>query len=551
MKAKIICILVMALLITTAISAVGTTNEVKKEESLLISGPAIEWMNIYSGEQFDQFRCVQQTSDGGYIAFGEYEESNMNYGRLMKLDSNGNEDWSVINYDINGSSYSGPSELMNHVIQTSDGGYLACGISEYYFTEADGWANCGFLWKTDSVGDTEWLKFYYDVEEILILFIYEMEEVADGYIGGGSTIDYLDMNLTEYTHDFMILKVDFNGDLAWYKTYELGGYEIGISFDITDDGYFLSGLYSVDETFNNDDDEYVMLVTDSDGDELWHNTYGGDKAEYSPTRGCGQTPDGGYTMCGFTNSYTAEGGGKWDIWQIKTDTSGNMEWENLFGGTGYENCWSMCITSDGGLIMAIAYNLGSLMGTRDDLLLVKTDEMGNIIVNVLFEESGRQIPIFIAETADGGFIICGRTGDPDSVGTDSLLIKISAFDNQRPDKPDTPTGPTKGTPGLEYTFTTSGTDPDGDDITYRWDWDDGTISDWLNTTEASHSWDVQYNYDIRVKTKDEHGGESDWSDPHTIMIPRSKIVNRPLLQFFKSHPNLFLILQKILQNLGL
>jgi hypothetical protein len=537
-------------LITTAISAVGTTNDIKKEESLLMSGPTIEWMNTYGGEQFDQFRCVQQTSDLGYIAFGEYEESDMNYGRLMKLDSNGIEVWSVINYNINGSSYSGPSELMNHIIQTSDGGYLACGISEYYFTEAGGWANCGFLWKTDSVGATEWLKFYYDVEEILILFIYEIEEVADGYIGGGSTIDYLDMNLTEYTHDFMIQKVDFNGDLVWYKSYELGGYEIGISFDITYDGYYLSGLYSVDETFNNDDDEYAMLVTDSDGNELWHNTYGGDKVEYSPTRGCGQTPEGGYTMCGFTESYTAQGGGNWDIWQIKTDSSGNMEWENLFGGTGYENCWSMCRTSDG-IVMAIAYNLGSAMGTRDDLLLVKTCYNGNIIVNFLFEESGRQIPIYIAETDDGGFIICGRTGNPDSPATDSLLIKISAFDNQRPDKPDTPIGPTKGSPGVEYTFTTSGSDPDGDDITYRWDWDDGTISDWLNTTEASHTWDVKDNYDIRVKTKDEHGGESDWSDAHTIAIPRNKIVNKPLLQFLQCHPNLFPTIQKILQILGL
>jgi hypothetical protein len=257
-------------------------------------------------------------------------------------------------------------------------------------------------------------------------------------------------------------------------------------------------------------------------------------------------------MCGFTESYTAESGGKWDIWHIKTDSSGNIERENLFGGTGYENCWSMCRTSDG-IVMAIAYNLGSLMGTRDDLLLVKTCNNGNIIVNVLFEESGRQIPIFIAETEDGGFIICGRTGNPDSTATDSLLIKISAFDNHRPTKPDTPTGPTEGKPNIEYTFTTSATDPDGDDISYRWDWGLGpeNYSDWFDTGEASHSWAKKGKYDIRVMVKDEYGGESDWSDILTINIPRDKVNSNPFLHFLQNHPKLFPLLQKILQNLGL
>jgi len=181
-----------------------------------------------------------------------------------------------------------------------------------------------------------------------------------------------------------------------------------------------------------------MMIIDSDLNLEQYSLFGGDNAEYSPTRGCGQTSDGGYTMCGFTTSYTAEGGGAWDIWQIKTDADLNMEWENLYGGTGYENCWGMQLTSDNGIVLAIAYNLGSLMGTREDLLLVKTDEMGNIIVNVLFEETGRQIPIFIRNTTDGGFIICGRTGSGDDTSSDSILIKISNCENQRPDKPDKP-----------------------------------------------------------------------------------------------------------------
>jgi len=256
-KAKIICILVMTLLITTTVSVVGTMNEIKKEENLLTSGPTIEWMNTYGGDQFDQFRCVQQTSDGGYIAFGEYEESDMNYARLMKLDSNGDIEWSVINYDINGSAYD-VLMLMNYVIQTSDGGYLASGHSDYYYTDGElgFWGIGGFLWKTNSDGDTEWLYFYYDVDEILRLCVFQMTEVDDGYIGGGTAVDYVDLNFTEYTSDFMIQMVDFDGNLLWYETYDLGYYEVCISFDIrSEDEYFLSGMYSEDDTWINDDDE--------------------------------------------------------------------------------------------------------------------------------------------------------------------------------------------------------------------------------------------------------------------------------------------------------
>jgi hypothetical protein len=549
MKKKILGILVMMLLIAAAVLPVaGTMNVIKTKYKALISGPEIEWMKTYGGDQFDQFRCVKQITGGGYIAFGEYEEMDMNYARLIKLDSDGSVNWSVVNYDINASSYDEEGELMNYVIQTSDGGYLASGFSSYYYTDGETgyWYMAGFLWKTNSDGDTEWLKFYYDLEEILWLSIYQMTEVNDGYIGGGMSVDFEDENLTDWTLDFMIQKVDFDGNLSWYKTYDLGFFEVGESFDITDDGYFLSGVYSEDDTWNNDDDEFCMMVTDSDGNLLDYWLFGGEKGDFSPTRGCCQTTDGGYIMCGVTQSYSAYYGDLWDIWLIKTDSNGDEEWNRTFGGQGYENCWGMQMTSDGGFILPIAHDLG---GT-DDLLLVKTDDIGNVLVNYLFEEDGRQMPIFIDETEDGGFIIGGRTGAPDGPHTDSLLIKISSFENQRANTPAKPTGKTEGKTGEEIRFSTSGSDPDGDRVYFRWDFGDGNFSVWKRSNEVEYTWEKGGVYHIKVMSKDLWGGESGWSNPLTVTITKSRnrVINTPFLNFLQQHLHLFPLLRLLLQR---
>jgi len=552
MKAKIVCILVVTLLIATALPAVGTINKLKTKERAISSGPQIEWMYTYGGNQFDQFRCVKQTSDGDFIAWGEYEEENINHGRLILIDDKGEEIWSTVNYEINGSNYD--EELMHYVTETNDGGFIASGSDIYYYPLEPGfWNPGGFLWKVDSDGETVWHKYYYDEEEILWGSLFNFELVEDGYIGGGMAIDYLDENLTEWTMDILLMKVDLDGDLVWYKNYDLGGYEIATSFDILADGegYYLSGFYSVNDVIFDDDDDFCMMKTDLNGNKLWHQIFGGTNTmDGSPTRGCGQTSDGGYTMCGLTESYHPYGGEKWDIWQIKTNSMGTIEWENLFGGKNYENCWGMCITSDGRCILPIAYNLGYSEETRDDLLLVETDNSGNVLVKYQFELDDRQIPIFIDETNEGGFIIGGRTDNPDDKDTDSLLIKISPFENQRPDAPSRPTGKTEAAPGEGITFSTSGSDPDGDDILFQWDWGDG-LSEWKRTTEVTNIWDDYGEYKVKVKSKDNWGGESDWSDSITVKIPRPRFTNSPLLKMFQRYLNLFPIFKMLFQQLGM
>lgn len=103
-------------------------------------------------------------------------------------------------------------------------------------------------------------------------------------------------------------------------------------------------------------------------------------------------------------------------------------------------------------------------------------------------------------------------------------IRARVIISEPPETPQQPSGPAQGVAGKEYAFSTSTTDPEGGAILYQWDWGDGTLSDWLGpfgsgeTTVAFHNWTKAGTYEIKVKAKDLHDAESDWSDPLVISI---------------------------------
>jgi len=101
-------------------------------------------------------------------------------------------------------------------------------------------------------------------------------------------------------------------------------------------------------------------------------------------------------------------------------------------------------------------------------------------------------------------------------------------ESQQPIKPNAPSGSTEGVPNTVYSYYASTIDPDGDNIYYIFDWGDGTFSDWIGPVESgtsvseNHSWSIESTFDVKVRAKDIHGDQSEWSEPLKITIPRSK-----------------------------
>ena len=94
-------------------------------------------------------------------------------------------------------------------------------------------------------------------------------------------------------------------------------------------------------------------------------------------------------------------------------------------------------------------------------------------------------------------------------------------------------GETSGKAGEEYTYSASTTDPDGDQVYYKWQWGDkiNETSDLIGpynsgeTADAFHIWNDKGDYNIKVKAKDVHGEESQWSDPLPITLSKNKAIN--------------------------
>ena len=116
------------------------------------------------------------------------------------------------------------------------------------------------------------------------------------------------------------------------------------------------------------------------------------------------------------------------------------------------------------------------------------------------------------------------------------LYALEPIDDNAPDKP-VIDGPNSGLINSEYNFTAVSSDPDGHNISYYFNWGDGTHSGWTDFVPSgtivnlSHSWEKRGTYTIKVKAKDDYGMESEWGEL-TVTMPKNKAINNVLFHWF-------------------
>jgi hypothetical protein len=243
------------------------------------------------------------------------------------------------------------SDWGSSVHQTSDGGYIIIGATASVGAGYDD----VYLIKTDAAGDTVWTRTYGGAGDDCG---YSVQPTSGGgYIVTGST------SLHAY-----LVKADASGDTLWTRTYGDTVWSAGNSVQqTTDGGYIVAGFaYS----FRGND--FYLIKTDGSGDALWTRTYGG--ADGDVANSVQQTTDGGYIIAGGTMSF---GAGNLDVYLVKTDSSGDTLWTRTYGGTSYDEGYSVRQTLDSGYI--IAGRTGSFGAGSADVYLIKTSASGDTL----------------------------------------------------------------------------------------------------------------------------------------------------------------------------
>lgn len=227
--------------------------------------------------------------------------------------------------------------------------------------------------------------------------------------------------------DILLIKTDQNGNEIWEKSYwgENNNYGLQIVRSHDNSGYVFAGskngffddLYT---EFRTHDADFLLTKIDNNGETVWGKNYGGEDHDLAYSV-CAAN-DNGYYVLGSSQSY---GNGSFDMLLIKTDGGGNKQWQKSFGGKSFEDGKSMSVSEDGNIYLLGSSNTGNKKGNIDmDVFVVKTDSFGNEIWSETIGGSKNDFGESVVTTYDGGCAITGSTESFGEGGKDVYLIKL-------------------------------------------------------------------------------------------------------------------------------
>ena len=241
----------------------------------------------------------------------------------------------------------------------------------------------------------------------------DIQETTDGgYIAVGQT-----QSFGAGKHDFWVLKLNSSGHIEWQHTY--GGPEWDTAKSVhqtSDDGYIVAGNT---RSFGAGLDDIWILKLDSTGQIEWQHTHGGIKSE---SLNCvRQTGDGGYIIAASSYSF---GPGPLGIWIQKLTPIGQIEWQFSYGGIESDSVRAIQQTTDGGYVVLCRST--SFGAGLSDYFVLKLDESGNIEWQRTYGGALWDPPRSVYQTRDGGYILAGETNSFGAGEADCFILKLNS-----------------------------------------------------------------------------------------------------------------------------
>jgi len=359
------------------------------------------WARAFGTAYLEDLRCVQPTSDGGYIACGGANPTGTAGSgvecRVMKLKGDGSVEWLKSYGTANGS-------IFMWIQQTTDGGYVAAGPS------GDGDAR---VLKLDSAGAITWQKVFGGTSDESCYYVLQTSD--GGYMVDAMTKSY---GSAGGLWDVWLLKLDSGGGLTWQKTYGSPGSTTGndnsYCLQQTSDGGYI--VCATSDSFSDANGAAWLFKTDSAGAVTWQYEY--------PASGldCAMSVlalGDGYLISGRSTSF----GSDWDGWMFKVNLAGNsVTWSKTYGTSSIEGAITPMKTSDGGFICGMGGISPS--DSSDEVFVLKLDSAGVIGWQKAYGGSGSDSAGMVMPTSDGRYVVTAGTYSFGSGGTDWWILSL-------------------------------------------------------------------------------------------------------------------------------
>jgi len=336
-----------------------------------------------------------------------------------------------------------------------DGGYILAG-----YTDPTGSDNCNVMvMKISEEGEQLWDRVYSSAADQSCFSVIE--------VSGGYLLSCFTSAQGASYGDIMVKKIDENGSLIWSNTYGTALNEWGFisavqngngsvsivcghTSDMEDESnvivFNISGSsgrenwyqivnsqgiqvpYSVCAGPSNsilvlgrtrgagdENGDAFLMKLDSSGQASWLRNYGGSADEWG--RGVQRASDGGYILAVYSSSYGSGG----DIWLVKVNSSGTIEWNKNYGGAGKDWPYGVLADSEG---YTIAGRTDSFSSGDHDAWLIRTDLRGNTIWERKFGGRDDDKAYALDFTANGGYVLAGMSNSNNS-GNEQFYIVVT------------------------------------------------------------------------------------------------------------------------------
>lgn len=371
---------------------------------ILVQEKSYTWEGTIGGELYDRGESVVEMYDGSILVTGFTESfsSNQKYDvLLLKYSSRGDLIWQK--------TFGGDADdIGNKIISTSDGGFLVAG----YITFLESYpSRCVYLIKLDSQGETEWEK------SVSIGYNSTAESVCETFNGDFLITGSAGLN----SEDVLLCKTDKFGNLLWFTHF--GGNKMDRGFSVIETSkkeIFISGF-----TFSygaGGSDAYV-IKTDSTGNQIWENTYGGEKEEgYSST--IIELQNGQFLVTGFTGSSVFESA---ILNFLSINSDGMLNWTKAIDGAAVSYGHQSIELKDSNVITVGRRIKSGTSGYK--YYLLKTDVNGNKIWEHDYGFQGTNYGLAVDVTLDGGFVLVGGTKLTSGLPWNIKVVKTDSLGN--------------------------------------------------------------------------------------------------------------------------